>query len=55
MFGISKETKEYCPKLIEACAPGGCYVLAGGTAVTEAKPEKLRALMEASRECGVYR
>ncbi len=54
-FGIAKEVKEYCRKLIEACAPGGGYVLTGGTAVTEAKPENLRALMETSREYGVYR
>ena len=54
-FGASKDVKEYCRKLIETCAPGGGYVLTGGTAVTEAKPENLRAFMEAAREYGVYR
>jgi len=54
-FGTVNDTKEYCRKLIETCAPGGGYVLTGGTAVTEAKPENLRVLMEASREYGVYR
>jgi uroporphyrinogen-III decarboxylase len=54
-LGTAKEVKERCCKLIEACAPGGGYVLSGGTAVTEAKPENLRVLMEASREYGDYR
>jgi uroporphyrinogen-III decarboxylase len=53
-FGDVNDVKEYCRKLIETCAPGGGYVLTGGTAVTEAKPENLRALMEAAREYGVY-
>jgi uroporphyrinogen-III decarboxylase len=53
-FGTAKDIKEYCRKLIEACAPGGGYVLTGGTAVTEARPENLRAFMEAAREYGVY-
>jgi uroporphyrinogen-III decarboxylase len=54
-LGKVEEVKEYCRKLIEACAPGGGYVLTGGTAVTEAKPENLRALMEVARKYGVYR
>jgi hypothetical protein len=53
-FGTVKEVKECCRKLIEACAPGGGYVLTGGTAVTEARPENLRVFMEAAREFGVY-
>ena len=53
-FGAVKDVKEYCRKLIENCAPGGGYVLTGGTAVTEAKPENLRAFMEVAREYGVY-
>jgi uroporphyrinogen-III decarboxylase len=54
-FGDVKDVKEYCRKLIEDCAPGGGYVLTGGTAVTEAKPENLRAFMEIARKYGVYK
>jgi uroporphyrinogen-III decarboxylase len=54
-FGKIEEVKACCRKLIETCAPGGGYVLTGGTAVTEAKPENLRAFMEVAREYGVYR
>jgi len=52
-IGAVKDVKEYCRKLIETCAPGGGYVLTGA-AVTEAKPENLRAFMEVAREYGVY-
>jgi uroporphyrinogen-III decarboxylase len=54
-FGDVKDVREYCRKLIEDCAPGGGYVLTGGTAVTEAKPENLRAFMEIARKYGVYK
>ena len=53
-FGDVKTVKAYCRQLIEDCAPGGGYVLTGGTAVTEAKPENLRAFMEVALEYGVY-
>jgi uroporphyrinogen-III decarboxylase len=52
--GTAKDVKECCRKLIEICAPGGGYVLAGGTSPTEATPENLRAFMEAAKEYGVY-
>jgi len=53
--GTPKEVKECCRKLIETCAPGGGYILAGGASATEAKAENLRALMEAAKEYGVYK
>jgi uroporphyrinogen-III decarboxylase len=53
-FGDVKDVKACCRKLIEDCAPDGGYVLTGGTAVTEAKPENLRAFMQVAREYGVY-
>lgn len=49
-----QEVKECCRRLIETCAPGGGYVLAGGAGATEAKAENLRAFMEAALEYGVY-
>jgi hypothetical protein len=52
--GTVKEVKESCRRLIETCAPGGGYVLAGGASATEAKAENLRAFMEAAKEYGVY-
>jgi uroporphyrinogen-III decarboxylase len=48
------EMKEYCKKLIETCAPGGGYILTGGCTFDKAKPENLRAMMEAAKEYGKY-
>ncbi len=45
----------YCRNLIETCAPGGGYILAGGVSLDMAKPECLRAMMEAAKEYGVYK
>ncbi len=54
--GSPGEVKENCRKLIETCAPGGGYILTSGTAdLTEAKPENIRAMIEAAKEYGVYK
>ncbi len=54
LTGTPGEVKEYCRRLIETCAPGGGYILTGGATATEAKPENLRAMMEAALQYGVY-
>jgi hypothetical protein len=48
------EMKEYCRKLIETCAPGGGYILTGGSTFDKAKPENLRVMMTAAKEYGKY-
>jgi hypothetical protein len=52
--GKPKEVKEYCRKLIETCAPGGGYMLAGGASATETNSDNLKVLMEAALEYGKY-
>jgi len=52
--GEPKQVKEYCRKLIEACAPGGGFVLSGGAQVDQGNPENLPAMMEAAKEYGKY-
>jgi hypothetical protein len=52
--GTTQAVKEYCRKLIESCAGGGGYILAGGAQATEASPQNFRAMMAAAREYGVY-
>ena len=53
--GMPKEVKECCRRLIETCAPGGGYVLAGGCSATETKnPDNFRVFMEAAVEYGTY-
>ena len=52
--GSPEDIKEYCRKLIEVCAPGGGFILAGGAQADEGKPENVRAMMEAAKEYGQY-
>ena len=55
MTGTPQQVKEYCRKLIEGCAPGGGYVLAGGATVDEGNPENMHAMIAAAKEYGVYK
>ena len=50
----AQEMKDYCRKLIETCAPDGGFILTGGSTFDMAKPENLRAMMEAAKEYGGY-
>lgn len=53
--GTPKEVKEYCRRLIETCAPGGGYTLAGGCTADETKnPQNFKVFMEAAVEYGTY-
>ena len=52
--GTAGEMKEYCRNLIETCAPGGGFILSGGSTFDMARPENLRAMMDAAKEYGVY-
>jgi hypothetical protein len=52
--GKPAEIKAYCSKLIEDCAPGGGYMLAGGATATETCADNLRVLMESALEYGRY-
>ncbi len=53
--GTPQDVKAYCRKVIEACAPGGGFILAGGCSATETKnPENFRMFMEAAVEYGTY-
>ncbi len=53
--GTAKDMTEACRKLIETCAPGGGYILTGGTSFDMAKAENMRAMMEAAKKFGVYK
>lgn len=53
--GGPKDVKEYCRKLIEVCAPGGGFILAGGAQVDQGNPDNMRAMTEAAEEYGRYK
>ena len=52
--GTPGQVKENCRKLIETCAPGGGYILAGGASIDQGDINNLRAMMEAAYEYGTY-
>jgi uroporphyrinogen-III decarboxylase len=53
--GTVEQVKEACKTLIETCAPGGGYILAGGASIDKGKFENLKAMMEAAYEYGTYK
>ena len=55
MTGTSKQVKENCRQLIETCAPGGGYILAGGAHIDTGDITNLRVMMEAAYEYGTYK
>ncbi len=55
MTGTVQQVKDNCRKLIEDCAPGGGYILAGGASIDKGDIANLRAFMESAYEFGRYR
>ena len=55
MTGTSSQVKENCRRLIETCAPGGGYILAGGASIDKGNLSNLKAMMEAAYEYGIYK
>ncbi len=50
-----EQVRENCRQLIEDCAPGGGYILAGGASIDKGNMANLHAMMDAAREYGVYK
>ncbi len=56
-YGTPDECVAQAKKVIDACAPGGGFILSGGKALlspNDAKPENLQAVIEFAMEYGVY-
>jgi uroporphyrinogen-III decarboxylase len=54
-YGTPQEVSDYCKKLIdEVAADGGFIMDAAGVVQWDAKEEKVRAMIETTREYGVY-
>jgi hypothetical protein len=52
--GTPDEVRAYCKNVIEVAGKGGGYILSTGAGLQGAKPENLKALIDAGREFGVY-
>jgi uroporphyrinogen-III decarboxylase len=53
-IGTTTEVEDYCKKLIEDCAEGGGYILTHGSALDEAKPQNVKAMVDSVKKYGWY-
>jgi hypothetical protein len=49
------EVKAYCKKLIDTVGKGGGYIMSNGAFFDEAKPENVKAMVDVTKEYGVYK
>jgi hypothetical protein len=53
--GTVQDVKEHCKKLIDVVGKGGGFILSPRSSTEEVKPENLKAMIEFTKEYGVYR
>jgi hypothetical protein len=49
------EVKNYCKKLIDTAGKGGGFIMGNGAFFDQAKPENVKAMVDVTREYGVYK
>ncbi len=54
-LGTPREVKDYARKLIDIAGQGGGFVMCNGAFFDEAKPENVKAMVDFTKEYGVYR
>jgi len=52
--GTVQDVKDYCKKLIDVIGKDGGYILSPRSSTDEVKPENLKAMIEFTKEYGVY-
>jgi uroporphyrinogen-III decarboxylase len=52
--GTEVEVKDYCKKLIDTAGKDGGFILSSSAGMEGAKPENVRAMINFSKEYGVY-
>ena len=53
--GSPEDVKEHCKYLIDTVGKGGGYILAPRSAIDEVRPENLKAMVDFTKEYGVYK
>jgi uroporphyrinogen-III decarboxylase len=53
--GTPEQVKACCKDLIDYCGKGGGYILCSGTQLDDAKEDTVRAMIDFSKEYGVYK
>jgi uroporphyrinogen-III decarboxylase len=54
-LGTPQEVRDYVKKTIDTCAKGGGLIIANGAFFDQAKPENVKAMVQAAKEYGAYR
>ena len=52
--GTTKEVKEHCRRLVDVVGQGGGFIMDTGAIVDEANPENMKAMIDFTKEYGVY-
>ncbi len=57
MLGLATpdEVKTYCKKLIDTASKGGGFIMSNGAFFDKAKPENVKAMVDFTKEYGVYK
>jgi hypothetical protein len=54
-LGTPQEVRDYAKKLIDTAGKGGGFIMANGAFFDHAKPENVKAMVEFTKEYGVYK
>jgi hypothetical protein len=55
LTGTAEEVRAYCKKVIDVAGKGGGYIMAFGTSLDEGKPDTIHAMIDFTKEYGVYK
>lgn len=53
--GTQQDVKDYCQKLIDVVGTGGGFILSPRSSIDEAKPENIKAMLDFTKEYGIYK
>jgi uroporphyrinogen-III decarboxylase len=53
--GTAEQMKAYCKNLIDVVGKDGGYIMANGTSMDDGKPETIHAMIDFTKEYGVYK
>jgi uroporphyrinogen-III decarboxylase len=55
LTGTAEQVKAYCKNLIDVAGKGGGYIMAIGCAMDQGKPDTVHAMIDFTKEYGVYK
>jgi uroporphyrinogen-III decarboxylase len=53
--GTPQDVRDYCQNLIDVVGKGGGFIMAPRSSIDEVKPENLKAMIDFTKEYGVYK